>query len=81
MIPEGTTHVWTPAVDTPYVGLCFRRAYYKINGDNTWSWTFYGAWAATNNDMAWFKEETDNGYFVTIEKYNEPGFKPKKEIV
>jgi hypothetical protein len=82
-IPKGTTHVWTPAFDTPYVmwGYTFRRcAYKKMNGE-WYSYSQYGKWVKSGNNPEWFDTERKEGYFVTINAFNKPGFVSKKEIV
>jgi hypothetical protein len=81
--PEGTTHVWTPAVQRPRINhYIVRRAYYKLGDDDEWySFNTFNRWVKTNNDEAWFEAETRLGYFVPIETFNSPGFVPVVEVV
>lgn len=82
MIPKGATHVWTPAVDTPYVQwYLFRRAFYKRMHGIWWSYTVDEQWVQSRNDIEWFNTEREQGYFVTIDTFNDPEFIPKKEAV
>lgn len=82
MIPEGTTHVWTPAVQRPMISnWIFRRAYYKDSPQGWYSFSKFGEWCHTQNDLEWFEEETAQGYFVPIEVFINPTFTPKREEV
>ena len=83
VIPKGTTHVWTPAVDTPYVywGLTFRRAFYKLANGVWYSYSRLNKWVISGNSPEWIATEKKEGYFVTINKFNNPEFVSKKEVV
>jgi len=81
-IPETTTHVWTPAYQRPIVGYVRRRAFYRLIKD---VWESYSpisdSWHLSKNDEAWFKEETNLGYFVPINLFTSPDFTCKEEHV
>ena len=80
-LPEGTTHVWTPAVETPIVGWAMRRAYYRKVEDRWQSFSeLLRAWLFTSNGPEWFVKETEAGYFVPVEKFTNPNFVMIKEI-
>ena len=79
VIPEGTTHVWTCAVDRPWIQWVFRRAYYKLDHGTWFSYSLDNKWVPTNNDAEWFNTERKNGYFVTITQFKSPEFVSKKE--
>lgn len=80
-IPEGTTHVWTPAIETPIVGWAMRRAYYRKLEDRWQSYSeHFRAWLFTGNSPEWFVTETEAGYFVPVEKFTSPDFVMIKEI-
>lgn len=78
--PADATHVWTPAISTPWFGgTIFRRAYYKKIGKTWLSFNVHGVWVVSGNDDDWFDEETRLGYFVPIETFNAPWFVPVPE--
>ena len=81
-IPETTTHIWTPAYQTPYVQGLMRRAFYRKIEDK---WQSYSSvrndWFFTQNEDAWFDEEIKLGYFVPVEIFNSPDFTCKEENV
>lgn len=79
-LPKGTTHIWTPAVDTPFINaMLFRRTYYKRNKGVWYSYTLFNTWVKTNNPDKWFELEKSDGYFVTKAKFLSPSFKSKEE--
>lgn len=78
-IPKGTTHIWTPALEQPFVGPIFRRAYYKLAHGMWLCYTINGEWVGSMNTDQWFKEEKQLGYFVTKNKYLFDGFVPVSE--
>lgn len=81
-IPKGTTHVWTPAVDTPLVGWFARTAYYRRSHGKWRRWSpTRQSWYWSNNNKEWFDTERKEGYFVTIKRFTSPGFVSKKEEV
>ena len=82
-IPKGTTHVWTPAVYKAYVGFgVHRRAYYKRSHHKWRVWSqLTQQWLWSNNAPEWFTIERNEGYFVTIKRFNSPGFIAKEERV
>jgi len=79
VVPKGTTHVWTCAVDRPYVQWVFRRAYYKRAHGTWFSYSIHNQWVPTLNEDEWFTTERENGYFVTVKKFKSPDFLSKKE--
>lgn len=82
VVPYEATHVWTPAVDKPWVrGYVFRRAYYMLRYGVWCSYTFNKQWAVSLNEDEWFSEEEKNGYLVTIQEFNSEGFVSKPEVV
>lgn len=79
-IPEGCTHVWTPGAVNPYLKRwLFRRFYYKRVNKRWYSFTIDETWAESINPPEWFKKERDDGYLVTVKKFINPLFIPKKE--
>lgn len=81
-IPKGTTHIWTPAYQRPYVGFgVTRRAFYKKVKGAWYVFSKTGEWFESKNEPEWFATEKVEGYFVTIKRFNSPDFTPKKEEV
>ena len=80
-IPEGTTHVWTPAVDKCRVHYYVRLPFFKRKLSGWCVYSDVSGWRMTANTPEWFAKEKRNGYFVTITKFNSPGFLAKKEVV
>ena len=80
-IPEGTTHVWTPAVDKSRVHYFIRLPFFKKTWDGWCVYSDISGWRYSANSLDWFAEEKRNGYFVTITKFNSPGFVAKKEVM
>ena len=79
-VPPTTTHVWTPAYEVPFVSpWCFRRAFYRKTLGEWYSYSFDKEWVKTGNPPEWFTDEADAGYFVSIKKFNSPGFVIIKE--
>lgn len=86
IIPKGTTHVWAPAVDTPQVGGVLRwvtrSAYYRRSHGKWRRWSSVTqSWNWSGNPKEWFDTERKEGYFVTINRFNDPNFKSKVEVV
>lgn len=86
VIPEGATHIWTPAIDSPTFGSVYlhinRRGFYKKVKREWWVYSnTLKEWFVSRNDPDWFATEKKEGYFVTIAKYQKPGFVAKKEVV
>ena len=79
VVPAGTTHVWTCAVDKPWIQWVFRRAYYKRAHGMWFSYSLNNEWVPSSNDDEWFNTEKENGYFVTITQFKSPEFVFKKE--
>lgn len=83
-IPKGTTHVWTPAYEHPYIGnifRIFRRCFYKRHKNVWYSYTIDGAWQVSGNTPEWFATEKAEGYFVTIKRFKDPKFVIKEEYL
>lgn len=72
-IPGGTTHVWIDAIDTPiFHGIncsAHRLPYYKQVDGEWWVYSVITGWRKSGNSEFWFKTETEEGFFVTIEEY------------
>lgn len=68
-IPKGTTHVWTAAQE-PLYGIVQLAFYKKDKKKRWWVYSEITGWRLSQNDEAWFAEETEEGYFVTLAKYN-----------
>lgn len=81
-IAPDATHIWTPGYQNPFFspGL-FRRCCYKQVDGIWYSLNFLREWTETANMSSWFKTETEDGYFVTIEDFSSPNFQcvPEKE--
>ena len=81
IIPEGTTHVWTPPLEGRKIFWCTRLVFYKKKLSNWCVYSNVTGWRTTTNTPEWFAEEKKQGYFVTITKFNSPTFVPKKEVM
>lgn len=83
-IPDTTTHVWTPAIERPYIpwlGIQ-RRAFFRNLGEGWQSFSNTGGcWMDTKNTPEWFTEEHNAGFLVTVEQFNSPDFVIVKEKV
>lgn len=78
-IPQGTTHVWTPAFYKPVIGFISRRPFYKKVKGVWYTSSGGGDWRQSGNPLGWFEEEKKLGYFVTIKKFHSEGFIPVEE--
>lgn len=65
-IPEGTTHVWTYALNQPFGGL-ERLAFYKM-GNEVQVFSRFDGWRKARNPPEWFAGEREAGFFYTIEE-------------
>jgi hypothetical protein len=70
--PKGTTHVWTAAREPRY-GVVQLNAYKKDKQKRWWVYSEITGWRLSQNDDEWFATETEEGYFVTLAKYNKNG--------
>ena len=72
-IPETTTHVWKDAVVTPTLenvwGYTHRLPYFKQVDGEWWVFSELTGWRKSQNTPEWFKRETEEGFFVTVEEY------------
>lgn len=68
--PIDATHIWLDGIRWPFVGLTFRRAYYK-QVDGVWySFRYNQTWEKTNNEKEWFEKEIADGEFISLVDYD-----------
>lgn len=82
-IPDGTTHIWTPAYFNPILlGGTHRRSKYKLKDYEWYSYSdVHERWLPSSNPSSWFEEESSLGYFVPLSKFQSVGFIPVPEKV
>jgi hypothetical protein len=67
-IPEGTTHVWTPALNKPH-GLVEPLAFFAKRQKGIWKvYSRKTGWRKSINGPEWFSEERAEGFLVTVKQ-------------
>ena len=84
-IPQGTTHVWTPAIQRPTISPALspitvtRLGYYRKKRDGWWVFSDQTGWRKARNTLDWFLTERNEGYLVTVKQYQREDFVAKEE--
>ena len=67
-IPEGATHEWTPAESGRWAFVTYHQLrYYKKVAEDWWVWSGVTGWRQSGNDLYWFENETEQGFFKELQ--------------